>query len=129
MSALYTRANAIIPVTGVDLSAAEGKLVKFTAGVPAVHDSATVPAVGVVLEANVAAQDSSIGILGALSGTVRLKTSEALTKGQRVQQKNDGTVEADDGPGTARVVVGIACEDAAVNQLVEVATFAPMILP
>jgi hypothetical protein len=124
MSALYTRESAIVAVTGVDFSTNEGYLLKNTAGVLAVNDSASVPAVAVVLEGNVAAKDSAIGILGALSGTVRLKTSGAITKFDLVQQAADGTIVTDAGTGS-RVIVGRALEAAASGDLIEVATLTP----
>jgi hypothetical protein len=130
MSALKCRLTAIIALTGVDLSAATGKLISFDgAGTHAVTASATVPAVGVCVEGNVAAKDSAVAILGATEGSVRMVAGGAIFKGDRVMQKNDGTVVVDAGPGTARVVVGVALEAAAAGDLFEVAPIAPMILP
>lgn len=131
MSSLYARGNAIIPVTGVDLSAALGKAVKFTAGVVAVHDSATVPATGIVLEANVAAKQSSIGILGGLEAPVRVKIAAdatALKQGDTLQQKNDGTWTNDAGAGNARCVGAVlVSEAAAAGDLADAVVFAPQI--
>lgn len=130
MSALLASTTAILALTGVDLSAKEGYLIKFDgAGTHAVNDSATVPAVGVVLEGNVAAKDSSVAILGAQSGQVRMVAGGAIFKGDRVMQKNDGTVVVDAGPGTARVVVGVAMENAAAGDEFLVSPISPMILP
>jgi hypothetical protein len=128
MSALHVRTDGIIPHSGVDLSAATGKLVKADgAGSLAVNDSAAVAAMGVVLEGNAAAKDSSIGILGAINGTVRMKAGGAGKKFDKVQQKNDGTVQKDAGAG-ARVIVGIAGEDFADGDLFEVAAQTPQTL-
>jgi hypothetical protein len=128
-SALFSRAVAIIDVTGVDYTGKEGYLVKSAAGVDAINDSLTVPAFGVILDGDLAARNSSVGILGALSGTVRLKAGGAIKQFDRLIQKADGTVLTDPGVGTARVVVGVAMEDAAAGDLLEAATLAPVILP
>lgn len=128
-SALLSRENAIVSITGVNYAAKEGYLVKAAAGVHALNDSKTVPAFGVILDGAAAAKDSAVGILGALSGPVRLKAGGAISQFDRLEQKNDGTVVADEGAGTARVVVGVALEAAAAGDLFEAATLAPVILP
>ena len=130
MSALYTRGNAIIPQTpSATHVSKEGYLVDLAAGTATISTSATVPADGVILEGQATTGQSSIGILGALAGTVRLKASGTIAAGARVIQAADGTVVSDSGPGNARVVVGVALEAAVSGDLVEVATMAPMILP
>jgi hypothetical protein len=128
MSALFAKGNAVVPDSSIDLRNKEGYLVKNNAGAPAVNDSKTVPAFGVVLEGANAASVSSIGILGAMP-PVRLKAGGAITKYDRVEQKNDGTVVTDEGAGTARVVVGVALEDAAAGDLFLCQTLSPVILP
>lgn len=127
MSALSVRENAIIQHTGVDFSAAEGLLLKENGAALAVNDSATVPACAVCMEGNVAARDSSAGILGALKGTVRYKLTGAVNKYGRLEQVDDGTVQADSGSG-ARVIVGVALETGVDGQLIEAAPLAPTIL-
>jgi hypothetical protein len=130
MSALFCRSNAVVPYTPSATHVnKEGYLVDLANDTATISSSATVPADGVILEGQLTTGQSSIGILGALGGTVRLKTSGAIAKGARVQQAADGTVVTDAGPGNARVVVGVALEAAASGDLIEVATFAPMILP
>mgnify|MGYP000414365750 CR=1 FL=1 len=131
-SALYSRGNAIIPALGATtLVDKEGYTV--TLGVSSSNltatlgASASVPSTGVVLEGAVAASLSSIGILGALAGPVRLKTSGVIVAGARVQQAADGTIVTDAGTG-ARVVIGVALESAASGDLIEVATHAPLTL-
>lgn len=131
-SSLSARGNAIFPFTGVDFSAALGKAVKFAAGVPAVNDSATVPAIGIVLEGNVAAGISSIGILGGLPEPVLVKIagdSAALKFGDGIQQKNDGTWTKDVGAGTGRAVGGVIADlnGAVAGDLVAATVFAPQI--
>lgn len=134
MSSLKSRADGVISAAGAtDLSEKKGYLVTLgvTGGLltATLSASATVPATGVVLDGDVAAGNSSIGILGATAGTVRIKTSGAITAGARVQQAADGTIVTDAGAGNARVVVGVALETAASGDLIEVAPLAPMILP
>jgi len=137
-SALLARNNAIFPDTGVDLSAAVGKLVTFTAGVPAVSASATVPAVGIVLDASTRTNQgntnyaNSIGILGALSGPVYAKisaTATAIKFGDTLQQAADGTLTNDAGSGNARVVVGVCADKngAVAGDQCAVAFFTPQI--
>lgn len=116
-SALFAKGNSLVPHTGVDFSDKEGYLVKTSAGVPAVNDSATVPATMVCLEGNVAAKNSTLAVLGA-TPPVRLKASGADGKKyDRLKQVDDGTVEKDDAAG-ARVVVAVALEDYVADQLV-----------
>lgn len=130
-SSLAARGNAIYRTTGVDLSAALGKAIKFVAGVPAVNDSATVPAIGIVLEGNVAAKESSIGILAANLPPVRglIGASADLKFGDTVQQLADGTWTKDLGVGNARAVAGVICDanGAVAGDLAEIAFFAPQI--
>ena len=128
-SPLLARENNIALVTGVDYSNKEGYLVKASSGTDALNDSKTVPAFGVILDGETAAKNSSVGILGGLSGSVRLKAGGTINQFDRLEQKNDGTDVADEGPGTARVVVGVALEAAVSGDLFEATTFAPMILP
>jgi len=114
---LYARPGAVIEHTGVDFTGAEGKLVKANAGALQLNDSATTPAVGVVLEGAAADQHSSIGVLPALGGAVRVKLGGSVAKFGQLQQAADGTVEADAGAG-ARAVVGLAMEAGDAGDLV-----------
>jgi hypothetical protein len=132
MSSLAARGNPIIPTTGVDLSASLGKLVKFVAGAPAANGSATVPAVGVVLEGNIATKESSVGLLGGNLPPVRALisgASAALHQGDLVMQAADDTLTLDVGPGTGRVVVGVLSDanGAVAGDLAEVTFFTPQI--
>lgn len=130
MSSLYSRGNAILPFTpSADHTDKEGYLVGLAVETATISASATVPAKGVILDGRPTTGKSSIGILGALAAPIRMRASGAITKGDRVMQAADGTVVTDAGPGTARVVVGIALEAAVAGQLFEVAALAPMILP
>jgi len=136
-SPLKNRDEAIFPAIGAtDLTSKQGYLVTLSATAnqrptltATLSASATAPATGVILDGGTASQTSSIGILGALSGSVRMKTSGVIAQGARVQQAADGTIVTDAGAGNARVVVGIALEAAVSGDLIEVAPLAPMILP
>jgi hypothetical protein len=132
MSTLAARQSPILPFTGVDLSAALGKLVTFAAGVPAVNASATVPAVGIVLEGNDATHQSSIGLLGGNLPPVRMLidgASAQLYPGDTVQQAAGGGVTKDVGTGTGRVVVGVLSDPngAVAGDLAEVTPITPQI--
>lgn len=127
MSTLASRSNPIYALTGVDLSAALGKLVTFAAGVPAVSASATVPAMGIVMDGNTALKNSTIGFLGANLPPVRAlisAASAALFPGDALQQAADGTLTKDTGAG-ARVVCGILTDPngAVAGDLAEVTLF------
>lgn len=127
-SVLAARGNPIYRFTGVDLSLALGKLLTFAAGVPAVSASATVPAVGIVLDANTATKDTAVGILGASLPPVRALISAgsvALFPGDSLQQAADGTLTKDLGTGNARVVCGILTDPngAVAGDLAEVVLF------
>lgn len=109
----------------------EGYLVNLTSvsGVltSTVSSSATVVAEGVILEGQNTTGKSSIGIHGALGGTVRVKLSGAVSAGDKLQQAADGTLVTDAGTG-ARVVVGVALEDGVSGDLIEAALFTPLTL-
>lgn len=120
----------ILRFTGVDLSAALGKLVTFNAGVPAVNASATVPAAGIVLDGNPAAKESSIGLLGGNLPPVRALISGAqLYPGDLVQQAADGSVSKDLGTGNARCTCGFLSDPngAVAGDFAEVTFFTPQI--
>lgn len=117
-SSLYAKGNPIYVDNTADLSAAVGKLVTFAAGVPAVSASATVPAVGLVMDARtrtagtVTTYDNSIGILASLPAPVRVllsAASVALNFGDQLMQAADGTVTKNVA-GQNRVIVGV-CTD------------------
>lgn len=117
MSALSAQGNAIIPQTpSASHVDKEGYLVDLAAGVATISTSATTPAKGVILEGAPTTGKSSIGILGGLAGAYRLRAGGNITAGAEVQQHTDGTVVTDAGSG-ARVIVGVALEDAVTGQL------------
>ena len=132
MSKFFSMGDSVITVTGVDLSAALGKAVKITAGVVAVNDSATVPAKAIVLEGNVAAKQSSIGLLGGLPEPVLVQIDAGATPlafGDSIQQTATGTWTNDAGAGNARAVSGVISDlgGAVAGQLVAAQLFAPQI--
>lgn len=126
MSALYSRGNPVYPftpsATHVDK---EGYLVDLAADTATISSSASVPAKGVILEGQATTGKSSIGILGALPAPVYLRASGAITKGAEVQQAADGTVVTDAGSG-ARVIVGVAMENAVSGQKFEAVAHKPV---
>lgn len=133
MSNYFSVGGSVLAVTGVDFSAALGKAVKFVAGVPAVNDSATVPAIAIVLEGNVAAKQSSLGILGGLPEPVLVQIaadSAALYFGDSIMQKADGTWTKDTGIG-ARCVAGMITDalGAVSGQLVSALVYRPVVAP
>lgn len=137
-NSLLAQGSAIFSETVTDLSAAIGKLVTFTAGVPAVSASATIPAVGLVLDSRkrtVGATtniENSIALIGCVPGAMRAIISATATPikfGDTLQQAADGTLTNDAGSGTGRVVVGV-CADlngAVAGDECAVAFFTPQI--
>lgn len=130
---LKTREAAIYALKpAADYSAKKGYLCTDDGVTATLSASATVPATTVIMEGGKDANSLiEVGVLGAIEGTVLMKAGGIINPGQRVAQNNDGTVVADVGPGTGRVVVGknletVAC---ALGDLIEVAPFTPMILP
>jgi hypothetical protein len=125
---MAARGNPILAITGTDLSALLGKLITFSAGVPAASASATVPATAIVLDGNTATKNSSVGFLAGNLPPVRAlisPTATALKQGDTLQQSTDGTLTNDAGSG-ARVVVGVLTDPngAVAGDLAEVAFFA-----
>ena len=132
MSTLFIRDTAVVAVTpAADHREKRGFLVEIDGnGKAAVINSAADLPFGVILDgqnsSDANAQDS-IGVLGGNLGTVPMVAGAAITKGQRLQAQNDGTVIPDAGSG-ARVIVGRALEDAAATERFEAVGFAPVAL-
>lgn len=140
-SVLQAKGNAIYSELTVDLSGSIGKLVTFTAGVPAVNTSTTVAAVGIVLDSRKRAvgsppasyeYENAIGILGGLDGAYRGLISANATPlnfGDTVIQAADGTLTNDTGPGNARVVVGVvaAIGGAVAGDWTEIVFYTPQV--
>lgn len=131
-SSLYA-GSPIIRETATDLSAAIGKLVTFSAGVPSVSASATVPAPGIVLDArkrvvgSTTTYDNSILLLGG-GEVVYAKISAsatAISAGDELQQSTDGTLTNDAGTG-ARLIVATAVKSAVAGDLAVVRMRTPI---
>lgn len=129
MSSHLARLTAIIPlVAAADQTGKEGYFVEIASNTQAsVCNSATDAAYGVILEGAESGKKSSIGVLGGISGTVRVKVGTAITNlGAMLALKSDGTVQPDAGTG-ARVLVGRPCELGAVDELIEAVVFNPVV--
>lgn len=126
-SAKYVRDLAIVPMTPTaDHSTNKGYLVTNSSGSAALNTSATVPALGVILDGEPTSGQDSIALLGGNHGTVKLKAGGTIAKFAKVQQKTDGTVQTDAGTG-ARVIVGVAMESAVSGDLFEAMLIYPII--
>lgn len=127
---MQTRSNAVIAlIPAADYSAKKGYLVNIASDTATVSSSASVIAKGVILEGNestagYATEKVSVGILGALKGSVPMRLASAVTKGDHVAQHTDGTVKTDPATGE-RVVVGIALETGVAGENIEVAPITP----
>ena len=126
--------SPLVRETATDLSAAIGKTVTFSAGVPSVSASATVPATGIVLDARkrvvnngtTTTYDNSILLLG--PGVVVLAkisaSATAISAGDELQQAADGTLTNDAGSGQ-RLIAGIAIQPAVAGDMARVLVFKP----
>jgi hypothetical protein len=125
--------SPIIRETATDLSASIGKLITFSAGVPSLSASATVPAQGIILDARkrvVGANttyDNSLLLLG--GGEVVLAkisaSATAISAGDALQQSTDGTLTNDAGSG-ARTIVAFAVKAAVAGDLAVVRLSPPV---
>lgn len=127
---LKSRADGIISLApATDMSAKQGYLVTHDGTTATLSASATVRANGVILDGG---KDSNskvtIGLLGAINGTVLMCAGGVISAGAWVQQDSDGQVLTDAGSG-GRVIVGQALEAAtAAGDLIEVAPCGPLAL-
>jgi hypothetical protein len=114
-SALFARPNSVFsyqdPANLVSFQGLEGYLVADSAGALTVSASATVPAVAVVLDGLPVSRPTSFGTLGKIP-PVRLRAGGNINPFDRLVQNTAGQVITDPGPGTPRVVVGLALEAA-----------------
>jgi len=129
MSSHLVRESAIIPVsTLASYHGLEGRLVNLSGDTVELSSSALVPATGVLLDAGDRDGNQAVlFVLGPPGGTIRVKASGTITKGDRLQQGADGTFVTDAGSG-ARVVVGVALESAVSGDLFEAALHVPVSL-
>lgn len=120
-----TRAFPVLPLTpAADYSSKLGYLGSFSGDTFTVSTSATTPATAVILEGAPTTGLVTVGILGNITGTCRIKIAGTITKGDKVQQHTDGRIVTDAGTG-ARVIVGTAFESGVANDLIEVAPITP----
>lgn len=110
-----------------DYSAKEGYGVTIAGDVATLSASATVPWDGVILEGGTVAQGISVAILGAFEGSLDIKLSGAVTRGDKLIQSNDGTAVTDSGAG-ARVQVALAEQTGVAADLIEAFPRTPLIL-
>ncbi len=123
------RETPIIALTpAADYSALAGRLVSVSGDTCELLDNALTPAHGILLDGGTGTDGhATVAILGPPFGTVRVKASGTITKGDRIQQGADGTVVTDAGSG-ARVIVGVALENAVSGDLFEAALHQPISL-
>jgi len=132
MSSLFIRDTAVVALTpAADHTEKRGYLVEIDGnGKSAIINSAADLPFGVIVDGQdsaVANAQDSIAVLGGNIGTVPMVAGAAITKGQRLQSQNDGTVIPDAAAG-ARVIVGRAMEDAAAGERFEAVGYAPIAL-
>jgi hypothetical protein len=123
---METRKQAIISLTpAVDHTDYEGYFAIISAGKAAVTTSATVVPAGVIIDGAETTGQDSIALMNH-GGTVRVKVTGAVTAGDLLQIRTDGTVETDDASG-ARTLVARAIEDGATGELVDAALIGPIV--
>jgi hypothetical protein len=114
-SALFARPNSLFtyqdPNNVVDFTGLEGYLVADNNGALTISNSATVPAVAVVVDGLPAGRPTSFGTLGK-TPPVRLRAAGTIAQFSRLVQNAAGQVVTDPGPGNARVIVGLSLESA-----------------
>lgn len=136
-STLFARGNGVVPVQpATDFTGKEGYGVALTTGaatatpaiaVATLNASATVPIDAIILDG--LPNDGRFSAVGILpTPPIRAKLSGAVANGDRIAQAADGTFVTDPGPGTARVVVGLALEDGVAGDLIIIVPYAPLIL-
>lgn len=127
---MIARTNAVVALTpAADHTGKEGYFVELTAGEASIVNSAADVPFGVITEGyNPDKGNDSIAVsAGGFAGTVKVKLSGAVTKGDFLTVAADGTVVTDDGAG-ARVQVAQALEDGAADELIEAVIFKPIVL-
>jgi hypothetical protein len=128
-SSLLARESAVIPlVAAADQTDKEGYFVEIASNTTAsICNSATDAPFGVILDGAAAAKTSSIGVLGGLAGTVRVKLGANITNlATMLQLRADGTAGPDAGTG-ARVLVGRPCELGSTDEKIEAVVFNPVV--
>lgn len=102
-----------------DLTGKEGYIAEYDAGLKL---SGGANALGVITEGG--AENSDIAVLGPFDGIVRMKAGAAIQVGQKLAVHTDGTVKPAPSAGTM-TIVGVALQDGAKDELIEVAPYQP----
>lgn len=102
-----------------DLTGKEGYIAEYDAGLKL---SGGTNALGVITEGG--AENSDIAVLGPFDGIVRMKAGAAIQVGQKLAVHTDGTVKPAPASGTM-TIVGVALQDGAKDELIEVAPYQP----
>lgn len=126
---LQARESAILPLVAAQSHVdKEGYLVEIASNTQAsICNAATDAPYGVILEGADIGKTSSIGVLGGLKGTFRVKLGAPITNlATKLQLRADGTVGPDAGTG-ARVLVGAPCELGSTDEKIEAVLFTPTI--
>jgi hypothetical protein len=131
---MKARAESIYAFTpATDFGGGDPTTSKKGYGVTVASDTATLSASasvhidGVILDPEGTDGKASIGILGSGLPPVYVRLGGTVTKGGKLQQKSDGTFEADAGTG-ARVVCGRALESGVSGELIEAVLHNPISL-
>ena len=128
MSSLKRRADGIIKLTpATDLTGKEGYGVTWSGDTATLGASASVHHRGIILEGGTVAEGVTVAILGAINGSVDVKLSGTVTRGDNLQQAADGTFVTDAGTG-ARVLNATADQSGVTGDLIPAFLRAPISL-
>lgn len=132
MSKKYREDGIQALTPAADMSTKKGMLVTIAAGIATLSASASVRAKGVIVDGNdtaagYATEKVSVAILGNVQGSIPMRASGTIASGAFVQQAADGTVVTDAETG-ARLILGVAAEDAVTGENFEVFPFTPVAL-
>ena len=103
-----------------DLSGKEGYVAEYDSGLKASTGS---NALGVITEGG--AESSDIAVLGAIDAILRGKAQGTIAVGDKLAVHSDGTLKALPTTAGTYIVVGVALQAAAADELFEFAPFAP----
>jgi len=116
---------AILPYTpAADQSEKEGFFVMGGATAAVVSSATALPS-GVIVDGDDTDGSSSVALMG-FGGTVHVKLSGTVSRGNKLQLAADGSVVADAGSG-ARVLVAEALESGVSGDLIEASFYGPVV--
>ena len=128
MGSLHLRDNGVIPMTPNETHVGkEGFAVKVSSGKAALVTGATDIPIGVILDGEDTAGNSSVAVCELPGGTVRVKldgTPGTVAVGTYLTITATGTFKADAGSGS-RVQCARALQSGAANELIEAILFKP----